>query len=293
MVQQGEQDKALARIGELAEEYVSWGKPTLRLSPVRHGSRLELDDVYRPPYRVSEIIQPLLNTAREYLVASGLLWQSHPGGTLLPRAYGALLRMTLAGASTAHWVLEPEDRVVRVARALTLRIEELGKKQGANEAVANSPYWQRRWTPQVNENYQQEIAESQSHLLTAKHAMWDLRGNGGTYSNGKVTELLKDYSATKAIAATAGVVFGTESLKAAGAVLVWNSMSADAHGATWAAISRARITGSADEALRQSGPRVTLTDYATAEELAPKWELVDTVYRAAVELWEARASAAR
>jgi hypothetical protein len=85
------------------------------------GSDLAEDDKQWPYMRASTLVQCGLATAREHLHAVRL---SIEAGELFPAAVSTLCRSALIGASLAVWVLEPDDRSLRLRRSLSLALED-------------------------------------------------------------------------------------------------------------------------------------------------------------------------
>ena len=94
----------------------NWQKRTSVLIAPEAGSEQAVDDEEWPYMPASTCAMIGLSSAREHLHAVRLLIEAKQ---LFPAATSTLARTALVGASTAVWMLEPDDRSVRLRRSLS------------------------------------------------------------------------------------------------------------------------------------------------------------------------------
>jgi hypothetical protein len=114
-------DELLAAIRSTFPTLDGWRDRLAEIIEPAPGSELAVDDEEWPYACTSSLVSVGLGTAREHLHAVRILVEAEE---LFPAAASTLCRSALIGASLAVWMLEPDDRDVRLRRALSLAVED-------------------------------------------------------------------------------------------------------------------------------------------------------------------------
>ena len=114
-------DELLAAIRDTFPTLDRWRDRLAEIIEPEPGSELAVDDEEWPYLCTSSLVSVGLATAREHLHAVRILIEAEE---LFPAAASTLCRSALIGASLAVWMLEPDDRDVRLRRALSLAAED-------------------------------------------------------------------------------------------------------------------------------------------------------------------------
>ena len=111
-------------------EITEWQEEGINTVPVAAGSLLSAIDTMTDPYQVSHHIGYLLHTAVDHLHAlTTLMGQAGAQHTFAPYT---LIRAAMENASTALWILQPEDPRGKAERSLKLEYVDLNDLKRAN-----------------------------------------------------------------------------------------------------------------------------------------------------------------
>ena len=107
------------------------------------GSDLAIDDEDWPPFGVSQVAWAGFTVAAEHLQAIRAHIDVRPPNrpNLYAFAHQTLARTALVGATSAVWVLSPEEREVRIARARNIVTYMQGEHRGMIKSCGWSPGW--------------------------------------------------------------------------------------------------------------------------------------------------------
>lgn len=281
------------RLDELSQEFIGWLPQKRDVERVRRGSRLELDDRAFPLFATSHVVEPLINSAREHLVALGLLWRSRDGTYLLPRSYSTLLRASLLASATATWILLPDDRGLRVQRSLMVAIADIENAIAANNTIATSRYADSLLSPDDQEAARADMAKHAENLDKVRRKLWELAGDSAPYSERKVRDLQRRlYSSTQAVKEAFAALHPDNAAKQLSGSLYWSMMSGDSHGYRWQVLTRGGHTGERQKARAQVGDTVRFVDVTTCTFLMPQVSAVREAYSQAEDLWNGSATSA-
>jgi hypothetical protein len=173
------------------------------------GSDLHVDDQDWPPMPVSQIAWLGLSVAADHLNA---IRRHIEVKQLFPLSHLTLCRSALIGASQTAWVLAPDSRATRLARARTVAIYLYGKHLQYLHGLRDL-----KDTPHQNTNLVIEHVEQRHAELEAKRT-----------AEGQKAVLI----ATDMIETAASEVLGRKILTKE-AVLAWQAGSGAAHGLHW------------------------------------------------------------
>ena len=195
------------------------------------GSDLAIDDEDWPPFGVSQVAWAGFTVAAEHLQAIRAHIDVRPPNrpNLYAFAHQTLARTALVGATSAVWVLSPEEREVRIARARNIVTYMQGEHLKYLRAL-------------------QELAEHHGTDLVASHV--EMRQRELAEKREADGDRAK-FETTRVIREAAVDTFGDKNI-AKEVVAEWRSGSGAAHGLLHAVIGRSGMTqdGPADSSGR-------------------------------------------
>lgn len=249
------------------------------------GSSLALDDNEFRLMPTSHLAHAGLAAAREHLLGMAYVWQSHPGGTLMPQAYATLARAALIGASNAVWLLAPLERDERVRRTLLLASANFRNAATAQRETLDS-------APKIGIIDEDVLASQREHVEQATanvqcvEAEWFLRYPLPTA--GKRARM-EQFDQTRAIDYAHTEATKDEPTMGPFGKMMWRLMSGDAHALVWQKLHRASMTGELTNGITGPGDTFTFPDVHTCSSLLPIVLSPALVFRHAYKLWGFRA----
>lgn len=268
------------RIERLVEEFLADDSKDLSMPAPQAGSSLAKDDAEFPLLATSHAVQSGVLAAREHLRVAGLVWRSHPGGTLVPSAYSTLVRAAIVGAGTALWILYPAERSERVRRTAMFAVENFRNELTVQrEALEYGPAL--GIDARALKAQEDSVARVAHNLDSARTTLWSAMGCDGE----PVDKWMPRYRQTTALADAAAYLYRENPKLEIYSQFLWRTSSGDAHGLMWPKLIRAKATGEYSRVRQLPGPVVELRDVSNCRTLFPLlaqgkmlWERAETLY---------------
>lgn len=250
---------SLERIRSTFPDLDAWGSRSSVIAQPEAGSELALDDAETIGWHTSQLAAAGLGAARNHLQAVRVHIEA---GQTFPEATGTLIRGAMLGGSQAVWLLDPNDRAVRLRRTrlLTAEVTDNHRKCLA-DLLEISPGHEN--TRRVHDHVVKRLGE-----VKAKRAELD---EGAKFSN---TTLIEE-----AARATFGEGFDVA------ARAEWRRTSGNAHGLPWAVLG---VSGTAQVSQADADGFATFTAGGAFGDILNGYTLAYRLIRRGWELFDLR-----
>lgn len=205
--------EAYRRLAQLFAEIDKWNAGEAEPAQVQAGSRTAADDEATDPYHLSHAVAVALGAAHDHLHSLRTLIAD--AGTLHTSSPFTLLRAAMEGAAQALWLLEPDDRRVRVLRRFQMAVRDADERRGTHVRIMADDL--------------SRTAEAERRFAAACDRFAELSGRSGIARQ----EVLQRSKGFGAMVAASGPAAGVSAEQMEG---MWRLASGYAHGQSWSLI---------------------------------------------------------